>query len=142
MYPKGLSSSSNLKSELCTISCLFMHCTVLYSISIFQKPVIMKPSPRVRKPAEHFKPATRQDQLMSDVKKKKRNAKYEKERKKVQREKQVETKDQEWEPMQTNQMDKGVDLLDTNKMDKQNEKNSNDTKLPRSPQLAQEKSKK
>ena len=78
----------------------------------------MKPSPRVRKPAEHFQPAARQDQLMSDVKKKKRNAKYEKERKKVQREKQVETKDQEGELMQTNQMDKGMDLLDTTKIDK------------------------
>ena len=55
---------------------------------------------------------------MSDVKKKKRNAKYEKERKKVQREKQVETKDQEGELIQTNQMDKGMDLVDTSKIDK------------------------
>ena len=95
----------------------------------------MKPSPRERKPAEHFKPATRQDQLMSVVKKKKRNAKYEKERKKVQREKQVESQDQEGE-LQTNKEDKGEDLVVPNKIDKQLETNSKDSKLVKSPQLA------
>ena len=72
---------------------------------------------------------------MSVVKKKKRNAKYEKERKKVQREKQVESQDQEGE-LQTNKEDKGEDLVVPNKIDKQLETNSKDSKLVKSPQLA------
>ena len=48
----------------------------------------MKPSSRVRKPAEQFVPATRQDQLMSAVKKK---TDHEKVKKKVQRKKQMES---------------------------------------------------
>ena len=51
----------------------------------------MKPSSRVRKPAEQFVPATRQDQLMSAVKKKKRQTDHEKVKKKVQRKKQMES---------------------------------------------------
>ena len=71
---KGLSRSLNLKSDLLPFSFTF-NIYISYSETNHHET-------RKWKPAEHFKPDTKQDQLMSAVKKKKRIAKYEKEGKK------------------------------------------------------------